>query len=225
MLLHTRSPAWWSGQGWKVGEAECPITAQAIKDEELVCGQRWRGKPSQACRQWALTRSLIASQARPTLPSVMSRGPDYGVNYSYPVGWERWGDREEGLKLHRILQFCHSLWWFFVALLPPFTQLNLGPSLVWMECNFKRHIWVATHSSDHPAAAALATQSFSGLTITVLKGQTLIVNTLQLFPCTVIMHTGDYAGSVIKENYSTWGASVSNIAPVCLSYTWIMFLN
>lgn len=124
------------------------------------------------------TRSLVASQARPTLPPVMSRGPDYGVNYSYPVGWERWGDREEGLKPHRILQLCHSLQWFFfvVAVLPPFTQLNLGPSLVWIECNFKRHIWLATHSSGHPAAVALATQSFSAFTITVLKGHTTAVS-------------------------------------------------
>lgn len=83
-----------------------------------------------------------------------------------------------------------------------------------MECNFKRHTWVATHSSGHPAAEALATQPFSGLTITVLKGQTLIVNTLQLFPSMVIMHTVDRVGSVIKENYSTWIASVSSIGHV-----------
>lgn len=83
-----------------------------------------------------------------------------------------------------------------------------------MECNFKRHTWVATHSSGHPAAVALATQPFSGLTITVLKGQTLIVNTLQPFPIAVIMHTVGRVGSVIKENYSTWRASVSSPGPV-----------
>ena len=83
-----------------------------------------------------------------------------------------------------------------------------------MECNFKRHTWVATHSSGPPAAVALATQPFSGLTITVLKGQTLIVNTLQLFPSTVIMHTVHRVGLVIKENYSTWIALVSSIGPV-----------
>lgn len=100
--------------------------AQAIKDEGLVCGQRWRGKPSQACGQWALARSLIASQTRPTLPPVMSRGPDYGVNYSYPVSWERWGERGwvEASSNPTILP--HS---FFVAAFPPSIQLNLGPSL------------------------------------------------------------------------------------------------
>ena len=74
---------------------------------------------------------------------------------------------------------------------------------------------MATHSSGHAVEIALATQVFSAFTITVLKGQTLIVNTLQLFPSPVIMHTVDHVGSVIKENYSTWRASVSRIGPVC----------
>lgn len=48
-----------------------------------------RGRGENQAGQWALAPSLIASQTRPTLPPVMSRGPDYGVNYSYPVSWER----------------------------------------------------------------------------------------------------------------------------------------
>ncbi|KAJ4944056.1 hypothetical protein JOQ06_012603 [Pogonophryne albipinna] len=46
-----------AGQGWKVGEAGCPITAQAIKDERLVCGQRERGKTKPGMRMVG-TRTL-----------------------------------------------------------------------------------------------------------------------------------------------------------------------
>lgn len=41
----------------------------------------------------------------------------------------------------------------FVAAVPPSTQLNVSPSLVWTHCDFKRHTWVATHSSGNPALA------------------------------------------------------------------------
>lgn len=84
---------------------------------------------------------------------------------------------------------------------------------------------MATHSSGHPAAVALATQPFSGLTITVLKGRTLIVNTLQMFASSVIMHTVDHVGSVIKGHYSMLRASMSSISPACLCSAWIMLLN
>lgn len=110
---------------------------------------------------------IITNQAN-TSPSN-EQGPDYRVNYSYPVSWERCSERGGLLKRPRTLPlsvmiFCSSTAYIHT------TKFWAKVLSRWMECNFQRHKWVDSHSSGHPAVAVLATQPFPGVTITVLKG-------------------------------------------------------
>lgn len=98
---------WARLQGWRGWMSD--LGPGPLKMEDW-CGVGGRG--ARHAEGWRSHPSLVESQTRPTLPPVMSRGPDHGVNYSYRVSWERCSEWRGLLKPHRILQFYQ--WFFFV---------------------------------------------------------------------------------------------------------------